>query len=248
MSVFDRNEFNDRLFFPRPDASPPPAGASDRMIDVDGAQLHVRQYAAPASAGTLLLFHGNGEVVADYDAAASRFARAGVALAVMDYRGYGQSTGTSTLRALISDARRVADEVRPRVVMGRSLGGLAAHELYARPSAGMAGVILESALFDLGGLIRRRGLVPPARFTDDERTTFEPAAKLALGRAPLLVLHGERDDVIALPEARSALAAAGATDRDKALVVVPGRGHNDVSSAASYWEALAGFIARISGG
>jgi alpha-beta hydrolase superfamily lysophospholipase len=217
------------------------------MIDVEGARLHVRQYlssASSASAGTLLLFHGNGEVVADYDAAAPQFARAGVALAVMDYRGYGRSTGAPTLRTLISDARSVADAIRPRVVMGRSLGGVAAHELYARPSAGMEGVILESTLFDLGNLIRRRGLVPPASFTEDERATFGPAGKLALGRLPLLVLHGERDEVIALDEARSALAAAGTDSADKTLVVVPGRGHNDVSHADLYWEALAGFIAR----
>ena len=245
MSIFDRDEFNDRLFFPRPAAGPPPAGASDRLVEVDGARLHVRVHAAPAASGTLLLFHGNGEVVADYDDVAARFARAGVALAVMDYRGYGQSTGTPALRTLISDARRVADVVRPRVVMGRSLGGIAAHELYARPSAGMAGVILESALFDLPGLIRRRGLVPPASFTDAERATFEPATKLALGRLPLLVLHGERDELIALAEAREAHATAGTAEADKALVVVPRRGHNDVSAGDKYWSALAEFIARL---
>jgi len=245
MSSFDRDEFNDRLFFPRADASPPPAGASDRMIEVDGARLHVRVHSAPGAAGTLLLFHGNGEVVADYDDAAARFARAGVALAVMDYRGYGRSTGRPTLRTLISDARRVAEAVRPRVVMGRSLGGVAAHELYARPIAGMAGLILESALFDLASLVRRRGLVPPASFTEEERATFEPAIKLALGRLPLLVLHGERDDLIVPSEARSALAAAGAAEADKALVMVPRRGHNDVSSGYNYRSALAEFVARI---
>ena len=244
MSIFDRDEFNDRLFFPRADASPTPAGASDRMIEVDGARLHVRVHTAPNATGTLLLFHGNGEVVADYDDA-TRFARAGVALAVMDYRGYGRSTGRPTLRTLISDARRVAEAVRPRVVMGRSLGGVAAHELYARPTAGMEGVILESALFDLGSLIRRRGLVPPASFTDAERATFEPAAKLALGRLPLLVLHGERDDLIVPSEARSAHAAAGAAEADKALVMVPRRGHNDVSGGDNYWTALAEFVARL---
>lgn len=244
VSIFDRDEFNDRLFFPRPDASPPPPGATDRMVDVDGARLHVRSYAAPAGSATLLLFHGNGEVVADYDDAAPRFARAGVALAVMDYRGYGQSTGTPTLRTTISDAQRVADAVQPRLVMGRSLGGAPAHELYARPVASMAGVILESALFELDSLIRRRGLIPPASFTDEERATFEPATKLALGRLPLLVLHGERDEMIAPSEAASALAAAGAGAADKALVIVPRRGHNDISGGDTYWSALAAFVTR----
>jgi alpha-beta hydrolase superfamily lysophospholipase len=244
VSIFDRDEFNHRLFFLRADTSPPPEGARDHRIDADGARLHVRVYPGQAGAPVLLLFHGNGEVVADYDLAAARFAQAGVALAVMDYRGYGASTGTPALRTLISDARLVAEAVRPRFVMGRSLGGVAAHELYARPTAGTAGVIFESALFDLGNLIRRRGLVPPAQFSDDERATFEPAGKLALGRLPLLVLHGERDELIAPGEASAAFAAAGTADREKALVMVPGRGHNDVSHGERYWVALADFLAR----
>ena len=81
MSIFDRDEFNERLFFPRTDASPAPAGAVDHMVAGAGARLHVRIYAAPAAAPTLLLFHGNGEVVADYDDAAAQFARRGAALA-----------------------------------------------------------------------------------------------------------------------------------------------------------------------
>jgi hypothetical protein len=64
VSIFDSDEFNDRLFVPRRDASPTPPGAHDRVIDVDGATLHVRVH-PPAGGATLLLFHGNGEVVAD---------------------------------------------------------------------------------------------------------------------------------------------------------------------------------------
>ncbi len=75
---------------------------------------------------------------------------------------------------------------------------------------------------------------------------FDPATKLALGRLPLLVLHGERDDLIAPIEARSAHVAAGAAEADKALVMVPRRGHNDVSAGDNYWSALAEFVARRS--
>jgi pimeloyl-ACP methyl ester carboxylesterase len=108
-------------------------------------------------------------------------------------------------------------------------------------------VILESALFDLRGLIERRGLAPPASFTDDERATFEPATKLSLGQLPLLVLHGDRDDLIVPAEAHAALAAAATPDADKTLVMIPRRGHNDVSAASSYWTALAAFVARTVG-
>jgi len=63
-------------------------------------------------------------------------------------------------------------------------------------------------------------------------------------RAPSGRWHGARDELIAPSEATSALAAAGTAAADKALVLVPRRGHNDLSGEDSYWRALAGFVAR----
>jgi hypothetical protein len=240
--MFDSDAFNQALFFPRRDTSAAPPGAIDLMIETEHAQIHVRRHAAPAARCTLLLFHGNGEVVADYDTAAEDFARAGAALAIADYRGYGKSTSSPTLRRVIDDARPIAEAIGPHLVMGRSLGGAAAHELYARPIASMLGVILESTFSDVAGLIRRRGLVPPT-LSADERATFDPLVKLPAGTLPLLVLHGERDHLIPAGEARTTLLTAGSAD--KRLVLVPERGHNDVSFSDVYWRALADFIARV---
>jgi pimeloyl-ACP methyl ester carboxylesterase len=167
---------------------------------------------------------------------------------VADYRGYGRSTGAPTLRALIDDARPIAEAVpgAPLIVMGRSLGGAAAHELFARPTDRMAGVVLESAFFDLDGLIRRRGLAPPAAYTADELATFDPATKIARGRLPLLVLHGARDTLIDPREAAAAHAAASSA-ADRQLVLIPDRGHNDVSAGEAYWRALGAFIDQVAG-
>lgn len=242
VSIFDSDAFNQALFYPRRDTSKAPADAVDLMIDVGDAQLHVRRYAAPQARCTLLLFHGNGEVIADYDSAARAFANAGAALSVVDYRGYGRSTGTPTLRTTIDDARPIAEAIRPHIVMGRSLGGAAAHALYAQPIDSMLGVVLESTFSDLAGLIRRRGLAPPA-LSDEERLMFDPLAKLPSGNLPLLVLHGERDHLIAAREANTTLATAGS--QDKRLVLVPDRGHNDVSISDVYWSALAAWISGL---
>lgn len=244
-SIFDSAAFNESLFFPRDDASPPPPGAIDRFCEVDGARVHVRCHAAEGARCTLLLFHGNGEVAADYDAGAARFAAIGAALAVAEFRGYGQSDGVPTLRDVVGDARAIAETIPdgPVIVMGRSLGGAAAHELFARPTARIAGVVLESAFSDLGGLILRRGLEPPASFTADELATFDPVGKLASGRLPLLVLHGAADAIVAPSEARAAHAAAPGAR----LVFIPGRGHNDLSASPAYWDALGAFIAEVAG-
>lgn len=242
-TIFDRPEFSDALFYPRHDVSLPPRGARDTHVEVPGARLHVRTHGAGRSLPTLLLFHGNGEVVADYDDAAEQFEHAGASLVVTDYRGYGASTGSPSLRHAIDDARVVAEAVAPVVVMGRSLGGAAAHELFARPVPSMRAVVLESAFSDLDGLIRRRGIDPPQTYAQQELAVFDPIAKLQHGTLPLLVLHGERDDLVIVDEARRAHSAAGSPN--KTLAVIPGHGHNDVSLSPQYWAELARFVASV---
>ncbi len=248
MSLFDSDAFNERLFFPRGDVTPPPDGAHDDFVEVGGASLHVRYHGVSPERLTMLLFHGNGEVVGDYDDAAGLFAAAGFGLAVVDYRGYGQSTGSPTLRTAISDAHVILGAVHataaaPIVVMGRSLGSSCAADLYGKNLPIIAGVVIESGLADLAGLVRRRGLDAPAQFTDEDRAMFDPLPKLARGSGPLLVMHGERDTMIAPREAEATFAAAGT--KAKKLVIVPGRGHNDVSLSRTYWDALAAFGASI---
>ena len=250
-SLFDTHELNTRLFFPRPDRSPPPAGAVDLWVEVTDARLHVRWHRRLEAAPTVVLFHGNGEVVADYDAAAIRFASAGANLAVVDYRGYGESTGTPTLRNAIGDAPAVVTAIRqaagaPLVVMGRSLGCACAAALYERPPEGVVGVVWESGFVDLFGLIRRRGMSPPATLAAADRDAFDPIPKLRRGTLPLLVLHGDADTVIAPAEARAAFEAV--TTAHKELVYLPGRGHNDVSTTAAYWQALARFLGDLPAG
>jgi uncharacterized protein len=234
MSVFDSDAFNRRLFFPRAEKSSPPPGATDMFIPVDDDVLHVRVHRSEHP--TLLLFHGNGEVVSDYDSAAKDFARVGASLAVVDYRGYGQNSGIPSLRNIIEDARVVVDQVRPLIVMGRSLGSACANDLYATNAADA--FILESGFTDLDALIERRGMRARA---DD--AFFDPVPKLRKGMKPLLVLHGTEDSIIAPSEAQVAFDNAGTTQKE--LVWIEGRGHNDISFSPNYWAALKNFVQRV---
>jgi alpha-beta hydrolase superfamily lysophospholipase len=106
ISILDHPVITRTLFFPRPDFSPTPHGARDVMLEVEpGVHLHARIHEAPDAVAVVVLFHGNGEVVSDYDDAASRFAEAGGALAIIDFRGYGRSEGVPSLRDVVADAR-----------------------------------------------------------------------------------------------------------------------------------------------
>lgn len=249
-SIFDSPAFDDSLFWPRPDeAAGTPPGATELSIDVAGATLHARWHADPSCRATVIAFHGNGEIVADYDGLAPRYRDAGAELVVVDFRGYGRSSGTPGYRATIADAvpavRAVLDHTpkHPVIVLGRSLGGACAAEIAGLDPPLADGIVLESAASDLRALIARRGLVPPPAFTDEERAVFDPVPKLARCRLPALVLHGEEDTLIRPDEARANHAALGSTE--KQLVLLPGVGHNDLMSSPLYWSALAAFVERV---
>jgi pimeloyl-ACP methyl ester carboxylesterase len=243
---FDSDAFNHTLFFPRAIASNAPVGAHDHFVDVDGAALHLRIHDANV-ATTVLFFHGNGEVVADYDEAATSFAQVGASLAVVDYRGYGQSSGKPTLRSIMLDAHDVLAALQRLVdgtiiVMGRSIGSACSNELYGDPQGlheRVKGFVIESGFTSIPRLAERRSMKPPLHV----EAIFDPIAKLRRGAHPLLILHGARDTLVRPDEADDAYAAAGSADKE--LVKLEGRGHNDISMAPAYWTKLASFIRRV---
>jgi alpha-beta hydrolase superfamily lysophospholipase len=223
------------------------------MLEVHpGVHVHARVHDHPGAVAMVVLFHGNGEVVSDYDAVAARFADAGGALAVIDFRGYGRSEGAPNLRNLVGDARPALEALLrhlaqtggslPIVVMGRSLGSACAAEIASTVPELIAGVVFESGFSDIAGLARRRGLTVES-VTEADLEVLCPLRKLARSRTPLLVLHGEDDTLIAPEEGRAAYEASRA--EDKRVALVPRRGHNNVSLHPLYWEELAAFLLRV---
>lgn len=249
-SIFDHDTFSANLFYPQDRVSPPPANARDFDVSVgEGVTLHARLHTRQGAIATVLLFHGNGECVSDYDGAAPEFARAGADLAIVDYRGYGASTGSPTLRTCLSDAHHVLAATlavtagRPLVVMGRSLGSQCAAELCQTARPDVIGYIYESGIADLDGLIRRRGVTLTEPLPEDDLEVFSPIRKLRRCATPMLILHGSEDTLIPPSEARMTFDALAT--RDKELVTISGRGHNNVSLHPRYWSAMTRFIARL---
>jgi alpha-beta hydrolase superfamily lysophospholipase len=246
--TFLRRQLERVLFHPRRDVGAPPAGAEDFFVEVDGARLHTRLHApVAAERATVLFFHGNGGVVADYDDIARGYAQVGARFCVVDYRGYGASTGKPSLDDLLDDApiafaAVAARAASPLVVVGQSLGSACANELYAADTSAK-GFILESGFASLRGVIERHGLRVDfvlARL-GLERTDAKP--KLARGEAPLLVLHGGDDGLIDVDEAHLAFTAAGGAL--KSIAIFDGFGHNDVAQAPGYFPAIAAFLDEI---
>ena len=243
-SILDHPTLSQRYFFPRR-VMPP----SIFWVDCKEANLACA-YVAPHHDGlTLVHFHGNGEVVADFfpDLAADLTAL-GVNVLFAEYRGYGASSGEPGMARILEDVPKIvkALAISPNrlVSFGRSLGSLCATELVHRfPDS--AGLILESGIADPLERILLR--VRPeelgasaAELADEVRARLDPQPKLNAYRGPVLVLHAENDSMVDCSHAvRNAGYAKHAT-----LQLLPAGDHNSIfdENREAYLAAITKFL------
>jgi pimeloyl-ACP methyl ester carboxylesterase len=242
------------LFYPRP-ARPGennPPGIHDGTISVaDGVALGYRLYVHTADAPVLLYFHGNGEIASDYDSMAGLFHDAGVSLLVVDYRGYGWSTGKPLVSTLLADAEVVL-KAAPDIVkgagitntalflMGRSLGSAPAAHLASQSPGTLKGIIIESGFAHEPSLFRR--LMIPEELLKQVPSVFGNVGKIAGANLPLLVIHGENDTLIPVENGQALFDASPA--QAKILLRIPGAGHNDllVYGIGPYFAVIEQFV------
>jgi len=251
----DRPEVVAALFYPRQEATAPPAGAQDHGIEVAaGVVLGARFFlTADPAAVNLLFFHGNGEVVGDYDEVGPQYNAQGINFLAVDYRGYGQSTGSPTVSAMIQDAHRVlhwvlawlAKEGRTGhlVVMGRSLGSVSAIELAATEKA-VAGLIVESGIAQTLPLLRTLGLDAQA-LGIAETDGFGNLEKICQVQKPTYILHAQHDQIIPIVLAEELQSVCGA--RSKEFQMIPGADHNNILALTGklYFQAIKQFLNRV---
>jgi len=255
MSLLDNPFILSLVFYPRvarPHTSRL-ANVQDGTIPVEGdIVLGYRLYKHQADAPLVLFFHGNGEVASDYDDIAGYFQRAGASLLVVDYRGYGWSSGTPLLSALLTDVAAVHAalpsilqqaglENAPLYLMGRSLGSAPAiHLAHLHPDS-YRGLIIESGFAQVIPLLLRLGL--PAHLLGELFDPIGNAEKIKSLQLPLLVIHGERDTIIPIEQGQQLYDLSPATD--KHIVRMRAVGHNDLlGDADRYFAAVKTFIMR----
>lgn len=246
------------LFHPRRDESPLPAGAVDLALTMDdSAVLAARLFLADnPTAVTLLFFHGNGEVVADYDDVGPSYVAQGLSFCVVDYRGYGRSSGSPTVSHMLEDAHAVLRLVRhnlaeqgrtgPIAVMGRSLGSVPAIEL-AATEEGIAGLIIESGISRTVPLLAAVGL-DAAALGITEENGFGNLEKIAKVTIPTYILHAQYDQIIPIALAEELQSVCGA--RGKEFQMIPGADHNNILERTGnlYYQAIARFAGRLGRG
>ena len=257
-AIMDRPEILQVLFHPRKTVRTPlPPESTDIDVNIEddvriGCRLHGRDQDAPV----ILFFHGNGEIVADYDDIGPMYRQVGLNFLVTDYRGYGWSTGTPTSSSLLSDAHVLYRELKiwladngysgDLFLMGRSLGSACAIELAAAFDDEISGLIIESGFAQTLPLARTLGM-DLERLGVREEDTFNNAAKIAGVTSPTFILHGQRDTLIPIWQAEKLMAASPARTRE--LQIIPGADHNSLMAVGGihYFQAIRQFIDKVTG-
>jgi pimeloyl-ACP methyl ester carboxylesterase len=234
-----------RYFFPRLATIPQPF-----WVECEGARLACSYYESEANAYTIVHFHGNGEIVADYlNGFPEIIGRMGCNCFLAEFRGYGGSTGICQLGRMLEDVKQTIEAIgQPHnklILFGRSVGSLFAVKA-AELFPNVAGLILESAIADpLERLLLR---VSPEELGTTSKE-FETAVTQATNiqktmtafTKPTLILHTRHDGLVDCSHAeRLAEWCSGSVH----LEIFPQGNHNDIMfvNGSQYFALISDFI------
>ena len=258
-SALDRPEILMYLFHPRPEWGAPRSeeGAVDVLIPVEeDVVVGGRYYLADKEAVNILFFHGNGEIVADYEDLAPLYTKRGINFLPVDYRGYGRSTGRPTITAMMSDCHVILEYTRnwlaengytgPFAVMGRSLGSASVLELISCYAREIDGLIVESGFAYAGPLLRLLGIDVQALGVAEEEG-FRNVDKIRTFPKPTLIIHAEFDHIIPFSDGQALYDACPADD--KRLLMIPRANHNDIFARGiePYMDAVKELTEKVRG-
>ena len=235
------------IFFPTPNDAQLRAHYSAQRIEIAIAGATLEGWwvenAWATTPAVILYFGGNAEDVLYTASVASNIdARAVV---VVNYRGYGGSTGEPSQKALYDDGLAIYDYAIKRgvpaehiVVMGRSLGsGVASMLAGARP---VRAAILITPFDSLAAVAAGHYPFLPVRLL--LRHPFPSADWARRTHAPALFLAADSDTVVPATHAQKLFQLwAG----PKQIHVLPQTGHNDIESHADYYRLINEFLATV---
>jgi fermentation-respiration switch protein FrsA (DUF1100 family) len=241
----------DFIFFPDSFFIGDPEGWGMPFDDVhfqtgDGLTLH-GWFVPGDRRETMLWCHGNaGNISYRLDNIKILHDQLGINVFIFDYRGYGQSQGRPSEAGTYLDAEAALSYLQTRpdvdqqsiVIFGRSLGGAVAVDLASKHPC--LGLILESTFTSLVDLFEvpidikdLRGRMAPIK--------YDSFSKIKRIKVPLLMLHGDRDEVVPF---QSGLTLYKAANQPKQFCIIQGAGHNDtyIVGGQAYVDALRDFI------
>jgi uncharacterized protein len=178
---------------------------------------------------TLVLLHGNGGHIGHRGFKVRPWLDAGVGVLLVEWRGYGGNAGKPGEAGFLADGRAALDFLASRgvapdrtVLYGESLGtGIAVMLAAERP---VGAVVLEAPYDSVAALASAHYPFLPVNLLIRDR--YDAALAAPKIKAPVLVIHGEADDIIPV---RFGRVLYDALPQPKQLRLIPRAGHNDLS-------------------
>ncbi len=211
----------------------------ERSFEITSGEAVLRGWEVnPGREHAIIYFGGNAErienSIPDYRDLFSQHT-----IYFVNYRGYGESTGTPTEENLFRDAEAVYDAVSPGheniSVIGRSLGsGVAVHLAMARPVHQLVLVTPFARLADASGSIGR--FFPVGVLLNDGYESVLSAPDIS---CPTLVVIAEKDDMIPRESSEALLAAF--PEGIASAAVIQGAGHNDIQEYTQFFMRIRDF-------
>jgi fermentation-respiration switch protein FrsA (DUF1100 family) len=240
----------DLMYFPddAPRVAPSYYSMLDGVVEVtlttaDGVELAAWYAPAPPARPTVVLFHGNGGSLRGERYRLKHFSDADMGVMLLAYRGYSGNAGTPTEEGLYADGRAALDWLQANgvdgtsiVLYGISLGTGVATKMAAERD--VAAVVLEAPYTSTVDVAAFRFPVVPVDWLMHDR--FESLARIRVITEPLLVMHGDDDQVIPQRFGRQLFDAA---NEPKQGFWPTGVGHNDIFDNGGFRTA-ADFIRR----
>lgn len=248
-SLLDHHLISERYFFPRAEAPEEPF-----WVDcADGIRLACAYHEADPAAPTVVHFHGNGEVVADYlDGFPGLINRMGCNCFFAEFRGYGGSTGSPQFGKMLEDvlptikAPGCAEE--KIILFGRSVGSLFAIKA-AELFPNVAGMILESAIADpIERLLLRVDPgelgTTPAGLAAAITGAIDIRAIMSNFSRPTLILHTLHDGLIDVSHAERLADWCGGPTK---LKIFPDGNHNTImfENGRQYFALVNEFLSSL---
>ena len=220
----------------------------ESWVDVAGARLSVAQLRVPNPRGVVFFLHGNSGNLRDCLVDLDAFRQVNFDVVMFDYRGYGKSSGCiASEEQLRGDVREVWSRFRDEytgkrvVIAGQSLGTALAAGLAAELCAdGRAPdlTMLVSPYSSMRALADELYPWVPHQVLRYPLHTAQHAAQL---KGPLMLIHGDRDELIGIHHSHALRTAAPAAQ----LLCVEGAGHGDVHKFPRFREALHGALSAF---
>ena len=192
---------------------------------------HLQSWHVPAKPGrpTILYFHGNAGSIADRADRLRFFQKQGLGALFVSYRGYGASTGSPSQSGLMNDALAAHDwlvksDILPDniIAVGESLGAAVVVQLAQQRS--VRAVILEAPFTSTMDVARATYWWLPVDLLMKDR--FESIKLIHQIKAPILIVHGARDEITSVEQGRQLFAKAR---EPKTLYIIDGASHNGIS-------------------